>query len=131
MAYSILNTIGKDFHPEAQNILNKLGKTDYLLLTQEDLMKEVEKHHIIVCGLGLVFSPEIFERAKKLELLATVTTGLDHIDLEYAKKKDIQVLSLRGEDNFLNTSTGTAELALGLMISLARYLPQAYDAVLH
>lgn len=130
MRYSILNTIGESFDPKAKNILSSLGKTNYLLLTQEDLLKEIENHHIIVCGIGLVFSPEVLKKAKNLELLATVTTGTDHIDLSHALKKGIKVLSLRGEDAFLNTVTATAELAVGLMISLARHLPKAYNAVL-
>jgi D-3-phosphoglycerate dehydrogenase / 2-oxoglutarate reductase len=130
MQFRILNTIGKDFHPDAQKILNTLGKTDYLLLTQDDLLEEIENHHIVVCGIGLVFSPEVLKKAKKLKLLATVTTGLDHIDIEHAKKSGIKILSLRGENKFLNTITGTAELAVGLMLSLARHLPEAYESVL-
>ncbi len=125
----ILNTIGKNFNPEAKKILAKIGKVDYKCLPQKDLKKEISKYDIIVVGLGLNFNKEVLKYAESLKVLATATTGLDHIDLDYCKKKNIEVLSLKGEDAFLKTITGTAELAFGLMIFLARKIPQAFESV--
>ena len=60
------------------------------------------------------------EAAPHLSLIATATTGTDHIDLARAKKRGITVLSLKDETSFLRSVTSTAELALGLLIDLAR-----------
>ena len=130
MAYKILNTIGKDFDPEAKKILNTLGKVDYVIPTNQELLKKIEKYDVVLCGLGLNFNSEVLSKAKNLKFLVTATTGLDHIDLKYAEEKGIKVLSLKGEDDFLNTITGTAELALGLLISSSRHIPSSTQSVL-
>lgn len=130
MMHRILNTIGEAFDPKAKEILNGLGKVDYLIPSQEQLLKKIGDYDIAVIGLGLTFNAEVLNKATKLKFLVTATTGLDHIDLIAAEKKGIKVLSLKGEDDFLNTITGTAELALGLMLSLARNIPEARSSVL-
>ncbi|MEK7856876.1 MAG: NAD(P)-dependent oxidoreductase, partial [Acidobacteriota bacterium] len=53
----------------------------------------------------------------------------DHVDIEVARERGIEVLSLRGEEEFLSSITGTAELAFGLLIDLARRVPWALRAV--
>lgn len=126
----ILNTIGESFDPKAKEILDTIGEVTYSTPTQDRLTQEIEKYDIVLCGLGLNFSKEVLDKAVKLKTLVTATTGLDHIDVTYAERKGIKVVSLKGEDEFLNNITGTAELALGLMISLARNIPQSIDSVL-
>jgi len=125
----ILNTIGKEFAEEAKTILQSVGDVDYKIPTQADLANIIGEYEVVFIGLGLNFHKDILEKAGKLKVIATATTGLDHIDVAFAEKKGITVLSLRGENEFLNTITGTAELALGLMIDLARRTPFAFDAV--
>jgi len=127
--YKILNTIGNLYTEEAKEILNQLGEVDYLDLTQNKLKEVIGKYDIAVIGLGLTFDREVLEKVKDLKVIATATTGLDHIDINYAQSKGIEILSLRGEDEFLNTITGTAELAMGLAIDLMRLTPWAFDSV--
>jgi D-3-phosphoglycerate dehydrogenase len=54
---------------------------------------------------------------------------LDHIDLDCAQERNITVLSLRGETQFLRTVTATAEHTWGLLLALLRHIPRAYQAV--
>lgn len=129
MPYKILNTIGDVFTPEAKEILGQWGKVDYLIPAQDKLAEIVGEYDIFVVGLGLNFTKEIFDKATNLKVIATATTGLDHIDVEYAKSKGIEILSLRGENEFLDTITGTAELAFGLLIALVRQIPAGFDSV--
>ena len=125
----ILNTIGPAFTSEGKKILAGLGEVDYKVPTQAELGRIIGRYDVALIGLGLNFDKNILSAATKLKVIATATTGLDHIDVTTAKEKGIEVLSLRGEDEFLNTITGTAELALCLMIELARRTPQAFEAV--
>ncbi len=129
MKYKILNTIGEVFTPKAKEILAGLGEVDYMILTQENLGQIVGNYDIFVAGLGLNFTKDILDKAVKLKAIATATTGLDHIDVECAKSKGVEILSLRGENEFLDTITGTAELAFGLLIALARQIPAGFDSV--
>lgn len=125
----ILNTIGEKFSEQGKKILSDVGETDYLDLAQEKLLEVVGKYDAAVIGLGLNLNKEVLDRAKNLKIIATATTGLDHIDFEHAKTKGIEILSLKGEDEFLNSITGTAELAFGLILSLLRYIPWSFDDV--
>jgi len=125
----IINTIGPVFDLEAKKILSKIGKTDYKKLDDLELGEILSKYDLAVVGLGLNFNKKIIESAKKLKIIATATTGLDHIDLDYCDKRDIKVISLRGENEFLGKITGTAELAFGLILSLSRKIPQSFESV--
>lgn len=125
----ILNTVGKVFATRAREILDALGQVDYVNLSQEELIKRASEYEIFFVCLGLHFDRRVLERAQKLRVICTATTGLDHIDIAYAKERGIEVLSLRREIEFLNSITSTAELALGLMIDLHRKISFAFEAV--
>ncbi|MBI2047951.1 MAG: hydroxyacid dehydrogenase [Parcubacteria group bacterium] len=129
MKYKILNTIGEAYTQEARDILSRVGEVEYKPLTQKDLVNNIDNYDIVVIGLGLNFNKDILKKADKLKIIATATTGLDHIDLDAARERGIEILSLRGETEFLNTITGTAELAMGLLIDLVRFTPWAFDNV--
>ncbi len=129
MEIKILNTIGDAFADEGKAILKKIGDVTYAQMDQSALPEVIDGYDAALIGLGLNFDKPVLGAAKKLKVIATATTGLDHIDVSYAKEKGIEVLSLRGEDAFLDTITGTAELAWGLLIDLVRRVPAAFDSV--
>jgi D-3-phosphoglycerate dehydrogenase len=121
----ILNTIGPVYTSEAKGILEKIGRVDYLdLKTQNQLGDIIGKYDVVVIGLAHNYDKKIIDLGKKLKIIATASTGTDHIDLNHAKKKGITVLSLKNERKFLNSITGTAELAFLLTLALMRnFLP--------
>ena len=129
MKIKILNTI-KNFTPDAKDILTDLGSVDYINLDQDDLFEKISEYNILIIGLGLNINRKIINNAKNLELIVTATTGLDHIDLEYAQRKDIKVISLKGEEKFLDSITGTSELAFGLMICLMRLIVPSFNSMM-
>lgn len=129
MSFKILNTIGDIFAEEAKSVLGQCGIVDYHIPTQEELQKSIADYDVLLVGLGLNIDKDIIDRGIKLKVITTATTGLDHIDVDYAKKKGIEVLSLRGENEFLDTITGTAELAFGLLIALTRFIPHSFDDI--
>lgn len=128
MTYKILNTI-TEYPEQAKEVIETLGSVHYQQPTQEGLLACIGEYDIVMVQLGLNLYKEALDRATNLKVIATSTTGLDHIDVEYAKEKGIAVISLRGEDAFLRTITGTAELAFGMLIDLARRSPWAFGSV--
>lgn len=84
----------------------------------------------IVVRLGTTLSQDVLSRFSKLKVVATVTTGLDHIDIDYCNRHGIRVVALKGETEFLNSITSTPELTWGLLLALVRKLPQAHGSVL-
>jgi D-3-phosphoglycerate dehydrogenase len=124
----ILNT-SFNFAPQAKPILESLGAVEYRSPTHAELVKLVPNYDVLFVGLGLRIDRAVLDAGKRVRFIVTGTTGLDHIDTAYAKERGIEVLSLRGENEFLDTITGTAELAWGLVIALLRQFPNAFDDV--
>ena len=63
---------------------------------------------------------EFIDKNKGIEIIGTATTGLDHIDLKLCEKKNIKIVSLQDEREFLENITSTAEHTIGLIIALFR-----------
>jgi D-3-phosphoglycerate dehydrogenase len=62
--------------------------------------------------------------ADRLKVIARYGVGVDSVDLAAARKKGIVVTNTPGAN-----SVSVAELALGLMLALARQIPEAVEAV--
>ncbi len=81
----------------------------------------------VVVRLGQFLDAAFLNRFPNLRFVVSPTTGLNHIDLEACSTRGIEVISLKGETAFLDSITGTSELALGLMLALLRKIPAAHQ----
>jgi len=128
MKQNILCTIG-NFDAEARGMLAALGTVRCLDMDRASLLKELGGVTVLITGLGHRIDEEILSAGPNLTLVATATTGTDHIDLMAAKDKRIPVISLQNDRLLLRSVTGTAELAFGLLIALIRNIPAAVEDV--
>jgi len=64
-----------------------------------------------------------------IKCIATASTGTNHIDLDFCKYSNINILSLTTKYEIINSISSTAELAFGLTVSLIRNIPAAFDSV--
>ena len=62
--------------------------------------------------------------ADRLKVIARYGVGVDNVDLNAARERGIVVTNTPGAN-----SVSVAELALGLMLALARQIPEAVEAV--
>ena len=86
-----------------------------------------QQFDIIFTRLGLWFNQEVLELQKeRLKFLVSPTTGLNHIDLATAEKYGVEVISLKGEDQFLANVQSTAEHTWALILTIARNLVPAF-----
>lgn len=76
-----------------------------------------------IAGLDAIDS-QALQAADRLKVIARYGVGVDSVDLEAARKKGIVVTNTPGAN-----SVSVAELALGLMLALARQIPEAVEAV--
>jgi D-3-phosphoglycerate dehydrogenase len=60
-----------------------------------------------------------------MRFVLSPTTGLTHVDVEYLEENLIELISLRGRQDFLREITSTSEFAWGLILSVWRKIPQA------
>ena len=126
----ILVTTLSPYPEEARKVLGKIGVVDVRPMAQGDLLRAVPQYTVLIVGLGLNIDEKILVAGSRLKLVATATTGTDHIAMDAAKERGIRVVSLKGERAFLEGITATAELAWGLIIALLRHLPEAEASVL-
>lgn len=83
----------------------------------------------IIVRLGVVVSRKIIEMYKNLRFIASITTGLDHVDLLACRERNIHVISLIGETQFLSGICATPEHTWGLLLALLRKTVPATQSV--
>jgi D-3-phosphoglycerate dehydrogenase len=116
----LLITENKDFSPKAIHILKQTFEVRSADLSRTELIKNVADAHILWIRLRHFIDSEILGAARNLKIIASPTTGLNHIDMEYAEKRGIRIISLRGETDFLKQVYATAEHTIGLMLAMLR-----------
>ena len=108
----------QDFSLRALTLLNDLGNVSKFESGKiGDFLADKE---IIFVRLNYYFDNHILSNAKNLKYICTPTTGLNHLDLDYLRKKNIKVISLKGEFDFLSDIRATSEHTFGLILSLLR-----------
>jgi D-3-phosphoglycerate dehydrogenase len=125
----ILNAEPTDYSNRAREILESIGEIHEANLTRDDLLAWVADFDVLIVRLGFKVDREVIDAAKRLKFVVTATTGLDHIDLEYAASKNIVIISLSGQTEFLENVRATAELTIGLALALLRNIPTAIASV--
>lgn len=125
----ILNAGPEDYSSEARRILATLGEVVERRLTQQELPRWVQETDVLIVRLGLQVDRAAIGVGPRLKAIVTATTGLDHIDVQYAESCGITVLSLNGETEFLRTIHATAEHTWALLLALMRRIPEASAAV--
>jgi len=85
---------------------------------------------IILAPLGYYLGKEKMLQAPLLKVIGSNTTGHPHIDLVEADKLGIHVVTLKGDNAFLDTITPTAELTWALVQMITRNIRPAMDHVL-
>ena len=91
-------------------------------LDKEELIENIKNYDVLVVRSNTKVTSDVLEAGAKgnLKLVIRAGVGIDNIDLDYAKKVGIKV------SNTPNASSDSvAELALGHMFSVARYIAVA------
>ena len=94
---------------------------------REELVGAIADVEVLWVRLRNMIDKQILDLAPKLKAIATNTTGLNHIDLDEAAKRNIAVVSLKGESEFLSDIRATAEHTIGLALALLRKIPTAHQ----
>ena len=100
-------------------IYNPTGKP----LTSDQVAKLLPGVDGYIAGLDGIDANAI-KTADRLKVIARYGVGVDNVDLPAAKERGIIVTNTPGAN-----SASVAELALGLMLALARQIPEAVEAV--
>ncbi len=126
----ILHSEAKHYCVKARAILESFADVDYADLRRAQLLKKVASYDALIIRLNNAIDREVLERARNLKVIATPTTGTNHIDEKAAHQGDVKIVSLKGERKFLNSISSTAEHTFGLLLALMRRIPVAHYSVL-
>ena len=99
--------------------------------SRRELAKLIPDFDAYLASLHIRIDWEIIDLAGRLKIIATASTGTDHIDMDSVVRRDIAVLSLRNETSFLSGITSTAEMAWALLLAVVRKLPWSFEAAKH
>jgi len=99
---------------------NGLNVTYEPEITPEQIAEKIGNFEVVVVRSRTKITRELIEKADKCKILARVGVGLDNIDQDAAKEKNIRVLNA-----VEGAITAVAELVIGLMLSMAREIPRA------
>lgn len=105
--------------------LGSLGSVVYGPLDDVALARELADCDALMVRLGHHIGKPLIAKAPRLRYILTATTGLDHIDLDAARRASVRVISLRDCPESIKDVSATAEHCFGLLLALMRDTPAA------
>ena len=93
-------------------------------LEREALLDAVAEAQALIIRSGVTADAELLSRAPQLRAIARAGVGVDNVDLVAATARGIVVMNTPG-----GNTISTAEYAFGLMIALARHIPQGHQSL--
>lgn len=90
-------------------------------LTSEQLLDSIGEYEGLIVRSGTRVTAEVIAAGKRLQVIGRAGAGLDNIDLEAARRRNIAVV--RAPEA---STIAVAELTLGVMVALARHIPEAH-----
>lgn len=91
-----------------------------------DILREID---VVLAPMGYYLDKNKIDQCANLKVIGSNTTGYPHIDVDYARSKGIAVVTLKGQKDFLDNITPTAEHTWGLLIAITRNIMPAYEYV--
>ncbi len=124
-AWKILLTDGLE--ENGLEILRKAGEVDDKPgISADDLLKIIDQYDALIVRGRTKVTPAVFDAGKKLKVVGRSGVGVDNIDLAAAKAHGVTVVNAP-----IATSLAVAELAMALMLAVARELPRADATMKH
>lgn len=95
-------------------------------LSNQQLADRIGAYAGLVVNTSLLIDKSLIDKAVKLKYLLRPGSGLDNIDVTYARQKNILVIN-SPEAN----SDAVAEHAIGMLLGLANHIPKADNEIKH
>tara|TARA_Y100001933_G_scaffold201916_1_gene203576 strand:- start:498 stop:1430 length:933 start_codon:yes stop_codon:yes gene_type:complete len=113
-------------HEILEDGLSKIGFKNFFDFksNKKEIAKKIEKFHGLVLRSRIPIDEDLIDHAKNLKFIARVGSGTENIDIEYAKKRGITILSA-GEGN----ANAVGEHTLSLILSLFNNIIKANNEI--
>ena len=130
MRWRLLNMRDVSTHPDVLDPLRGVAEVVTLPAASETLLEKIPEFDAYLASMRIQVTRDVLDRAIRLRVIANAATGLDHIDVDYAEAKGIDIVCLKDDREFLDRITATAEMTWALMLATVRRLPWAFTAAL-
>jgi len=90
--------------------------------SEDELIEIVDQYDALMIKTYTRVSPAVLDKASRLKIVARAGSGLDKVDLDYAKQKNVIVRNTPDAN-----TTSVAELVFALMLTLSRNLVAAHN----
>ena len=114
-----MNTLiieNRHFSKKSINLLSQIGDVYF----EKYSKKKNIKINILYVRFRFYINKKIIDTFPNLKFIVSPTTGLDHIDLNYCKKKKIKIYYLGNIKNKIANIFATADLTFALILDLLR-----------
>ncbi|MBI4028124.1 MAG: hypothetical protein HY360_24280, partial [Verrucomicrobia bacterium] len=125
----VLCMIDLSLAPRALDPLRQVAEVEHLLADPPMLLQRIGEYDAFFGNADLKLDRSVIERARRLKVVATPSTGTDHLDVKALEERGITLLALTREYALLDTFTATAECAWGLLLACLRRIPAGFEAV--
>jgi D-3-phosphoglycerate dehydrogenase / 2-oxoglutarate reductase len=114
-------------HPSALDVLNAAGLqiTAPGQMKRDELLAALPSADALIIRSASKLDAEALAATTKLKIIARAGVGVDNVDIADATKRGIVVVNTPD-----GNTVSTAEMAFGLMLALARSIPQAHATLL-
>ena len=115
-------------HELLKNELEKLGFKNYFDLksNKKEIEKKISKYQGIILRSRIEIDKKFIDSCKNLKFIARVGSGLENIDTDYAKKKNIEIISA-AEAN----ANAVGEHAIGMLLTLLNKIIKSNNEIKH
>jgi D-3-phosphoglycerate dehydrogenase len=125
MSYRVV--VADNVHSRALDVLHRAEGLEVVApgqMSRDQLLDAVRDAHALIIRSASKVDAEVIEAARQLKLIARAGVGVDNVDIAAATAKGIAVANTPD-----GNTISTAEMTLGLMLALARHIPQAHASL--
>ena len=124
----ILVTCDYTLCPQALDPLKAVGQVIHRFpIDRKQLCDQIVQADALLCFTTVRVDRDILAAAKRLRVVATPSTGTDHIDKKALAERNIPLLDIATEYELLDEFTATAEGAWALLLACTRRLPRDFE----
>ncbi len=121
-----LITAPEYYDSNAVALFKTIGDVTIKKCNSQELLKIISEYTVLAIRVETKVDRKVIDAGKNLKVIASATTGIDHVDAAYAKQKGIEVIVLQGAN-----TVATAEHSFALLLSVMRKIPAAHNSMIH
>lgn len=106
------------------SLLKAEHEVDVRKVTPAELLEIIPEYDAIITRSETKVTAEVLARGTRLKVVGRAGVGVDNIDVNAATERGVVVVNVPGANTY-----STAEHAFGLLIAVARNIPQAHHAL--